>query len=419
MINNFEQLLQKYADVIVKIGLNIQKGQNLIIAGPYTRGVSLEAAPLVRLISASAYQAGARFVDVIWGDPLLHLQRYQMAPRDSFSDFPDWRVNARVDYLKKADAILTLTADDPDLLKGQDPALIGEELHAIAKHNVPVREYITRNAVNWCVVAGSVPSWAARVFPGRDPDEQVELLWKSIFMICRIDQPDPVAAWETHVKDLTRRSAYLNAKSYDALHYTGPETDLTLGLPSGAGWSAAGERSESGIDFIANLPTEEVFTLPHRQRIDGTIRASRPLSHGGSLIEDFRLTFENGKVVKAVAAKGEDVLKEVLATDEGAASLGEIALVPYSSPISLTQTLFYNTLIDENAASHLAFGNAYRFCLKGGVGMTDEQFQAAGGNQSTVHVDFMVGSQTLDIDGITRDGNAEPLMRQGEWAFKV
>ncbi|MGB8252076.1 MAG: aminopeptidase [Anaerolineaceae bacterium] len=418
MSQDFEQMLQKYADVVVRIGLNLQPGQRLIIGGPNSRGVSLEIAPLVRRVATSAYKAGARFVDVVWGDPELHLLRYQLAPRDSFNEFADWLVSARVKYLEHADALLTITANDPDLLKGQDTNLIGEEMHTIALKYKPVSEYISRNAVNWCVVAGSVPGWAARVFPGQAPDQQVASLWDSIFKICRIDQPDPMAAWEAHVKDLAIRTDYLNKKAYAAFHYTGPETDLTVGMPEGASWKSARFKSESGIDYIGNLPTEEIFSLPHRERIDGTIRASRPLTYGSNLIDEFVLTFEKGKVVKATAKQGEEILKQLLATDENSTSLGEISFVPYSSPISLSKVLFYNTLVDENAASHLAFGRAYRFSLQGGESMTDDQFMAAGGNQSGVHVDFMVGSKELDIDGITRDGNAEPIMRKGEWAFK-
>jgi aminopeptidase len=419
MIKDFIEKLQKYADVVVKIGLNIQPGQRLIIGGPNTRGVSLDVAPLVRMIAASAYKAGARFVDVVWGDPELHLLRYQLAPRDSFSEYADWLISARLKYVENADSLLTITANDPDLLKGQDSKLIGQEMHTIAMKFKPLSGYISRNAINWCVVAGSVPGWAARVFPDQAPEQQVDSLWESIFKICRIDQPDPVAAWEAHARALAVRTAYLNQKAYTAFHYTGPETDLKVGMPDGAIWKSARFKSESGIDYIGNLPTEEIFSLPHRQRIDGTIRSSRPLTYGSSLIDDFTLTFEKGKVVKASAKKGEEILKQLLAVDENAASLGEISFVPYSSPISLSRTLFFNTLIDENAASHLALGHAYRFSLPGGEGMTEEQFLAAGGNESAIHVDFMVGSKELDIDGITRDGSAEPIMRQGEWAFKA
>jgi aminopeptidase len=419
MLEYFDQKLQKYADVIVKVGLNIQPGQDLMITGAFTPGVNIEIAPIVRSVAASAYRAGARYVDVLWHDPFLRLQRYQMAPRDSFEYYPEWGVEGYIYHLKKGDAHLRFCADDPDLLKGQDSDLIGQEMHILAKIGKPIGEYISRNAVNWCVVAGVIPGWAACVFPGQSSDQQMDNLWEAIFKICRIDQADPIAAWEKHVKELAVRTDYLNAKAYDALHYTGPDTDLTLGIPTGAIWKSARFMSESGIDFIANLPTEEIFTLPHRQRIDGTIHSTRPFSYGNTLIDDFTLTFEKGKVVKAVAKRGEDLLTQLLATDENATSLGEVSLVADSSPISQTHTLFYNALIDENAASHLALGDAYRFSLRGGEGMTDEQFLAAGGNQSGVHVDFMVGSNKLDIDGLTKDRQAEPIMRQGEWAFIV
>jgi aminopeptidase len=419
MMENFDLLLKKYAEVTLRTGLNLRTGQDLVIGGPYTRGVAIEAAPLVREIAAGAYHAGARYVDVIWEDPGLRLMRFQMAPRDSFDYLPAWRVDARLDHLKQADAFLTISADDPELLNGQDGALIGQELHAVAKVNKQVRDYISRNAVNRCVVAAAVPGWAARVFPKKTASGQVEELWKTIFMICRIDRPDPLAAWKAHDLELTARAEYLTAKAYDAFHYMAPGTDLTIGMPAGAFWKGGGAKSESDIYFIANLPTEEVFSLPHRERVDGTIRSSRPLSHGSTLIDDFSLTFEQGRVVRAEAKKGEEILRKLLATDENAGRLGEISFVPHSSPISQTGILFYNTLIDENAASHLAFGNAYRFSLQGGQGMDEAAFMAAGGNLSGVHVDFMVGSAELDVDGITREGAVEPVMRQGEWAYEA
>lgn len=419
MTQDFEKMLEKYAEVVVRIGLNIQPGQRLVIGGASTRGVPLESAPLVRSIAASAYKAGARFVDVLWGDPELRLIRYRMAPRDSFTEYSDWLVTARQKYLEKADALLTISADDPDLLKGQDAGLISEEMRTTAQKNSPVREHITRNAVNWCVVAGSVSGWAARVFPDQSPAQQVKSLWDSIFKICRIDQPDPVVAWETHVKNLAARTAYLNQHAYKALKYTGPGTDLTIGLPERHIWGSARFKSQSGIDFIGNIPTEEIFTIPHCRQIDGTIHSTRPLTYGGSLIEDFSLTYEKGRAIKVAARIGENVLKDLIATDEGSASLGEVSLVPESSPISQSKILFYNTLFDENAACHLAIGDSFRFALPGGPAMTAEQFQEAGGNHSNVHVDIMVGSKELDIDGITQSSAAEPLMRKGEWAFKV
>ena len=419
MIQDFEQKLQKYADVIVRIGLNIQKGQRLVIGGPAARGVCLEEAPLVRCIVESAYRAGARYVEVLWGDPQLLLTRYQLAPRDSFDQISEWMINARLGFVEKGDSLLTVRGYDPDLLKEQDPKLVGQEMHAILTHYKPVSEYISRNAVNWCVVTGATAPWAARVFPDLPVEQAVDRLWEMIFKICRVDQADPVAAWEKHVGELAVRTDYLNAKGYAALHYTGPDTDLRVGLPEGAIWKSARFASASGIDYIGNLPTEEIFSLPHREHIDGTIRAALPLSYGGTLIEDFHLTFEKGKVVHFSARRGEEILKQLLDTDEGARSLGEVSFVPYSSPISQSKVLFYDTLIDENAASHLAFGHAYRFSLPGGETMTAEAFMAAGGNESATHVDFMVGSDQLDIDGITRAGAAEPVMRKGDWAFKV
>jgi len=376
MIQNFEQMLQKYADVTVRIGLNIQSGQRLVIGGPASRGVCLEEAPLVRRIVASAYQAGARFVDVLWGDPDLLLMRHKLAPRDSFSEVSEWLINARLNFVEKGDALLTVRGYDPDLLKEQDPKLVGQEMQSILLKYKPVSEYISRNAVNWCVVCGSTAGWSARVFPDLPQEQAIDRLWEMIFKICRVDQPDPVAAWEKHVHELAVRTEYMNARGYAGLHYTGPDTDLKIGLPEGAIWKSARFASESGIDYIGNLPTEEIFSLPHRERIDGTIRASRPLSYGGSLIEDFALTFEKGRVVKFAARRGEEILKQLLDTDEGARSLGEVSFVPHSSPISQSGILFYDALIDENAASHLAFGHAYRFSLPGGEKMTAGEFMA-------------------------------------------
>ncbi len=418
-MKDFDRLLKQYAEVIVKVGLNLKQGQNLIIGGAYTRGVTPEVAPLVREIAACAYQNGARYVDVIWEDPALRLLRYRLAPRDSFDYLPEWRTNARMDYLRQADAFLTISADDPDLLAGQDVDLVGREMHAVARLNKPVRDLVQRNALNRCAVDAAIPGWAARIYPEKAPAEQVEALWDAIFRMCRIYQPDPLAAWKEHDRRLTARAAILTEKAYDAFHYTGPGTDLMVGMPAGAFWKGGGAESESGIYFIANLPTEEVFSMPHRERVDGVIHSSRPLSQGGTLIDDFSLTFERGRLMRITAKRGEPVLKQLLETDENAGRLGEISFVPHSSPISSLGTLFCNTLIDENAASHLAFGSAYRFSLQKGQMMNDVDFLAAGGNLSSVHVDFMVGSGQLDVDGITRDGTTEPVMRQGEWAFDI
>jgi aminopeptidase len=415
--SDFEKQLAQYAEVALKVGLNLQPGQRLLITNVSSGGVTLEAAPLVRQLAAAAYRAGARFVDVLWADEPLRLMRFERAPRDSFEEYPEWQVAATLEYIERGDAVLSVKADDPDLLRGQDPALVGLARKATWQHLAPVMEHIERNSTNWLVIAGATRAWAARVFPDVQPDQQVDRLWESIFAMCRLDAADPVAAWRAHEANLAARRDYLNGKGYSALHYTAPGTDLTVGLPKGHAWESAGMPSRQGIDFIANLPTEEVFTLGDRWRAEGTVRASLPLSYGGTLIEDFAVTFAQGRVVSATAARGEAVLLSLLDTDDGARRLGEVALVPHSSPIAKTGRLYLNTLIDENAASHLALGSAYRFSLKGVEVLSDDAFAAAGGNISLVHVDFMIGSGEMDVDGITQSGAVEPVMRCGEWAF--
>jgi aminopeptidase len=282
----------------------------------------------------------------------------------------------------------------------------------------------TRNAVNWCVVASAAPAWAKKIFPELPEDDAMQKLWQEIFEITRADQPDPIAAWKEHIKKLRKRADYLQAKKYSGLHYraaspgdNSPNTDFTLGLPPGHKWISAQSLAENGVIFTANMPTEEVFTLPDRHRADGTVSSTFPLSYGGALIEDFSVTFENGRIVKVSAKKNESILQKLVNMDEGSARLGEVALVPASSPIARRGHLFYNTLYDENASCHIAIGRAYRFTLTGGEELTDGEFAAMGGNTSINHVDFMIGSPRMDIDGIKEDGTSEAVMRQGEWAF--
>ncbi len=294
--------------------------------------------------------------------------------------------------------------------------LVAKVQQATARGARPFREHISRNLTNWVVVAAAAPAWAARVFPGLPPAEQMSRLWGAIARFCRLDREDPIVAWESHLADLAARTEALNRKAYRRLRYTGPGTDLTIGLPAGHIWVGGRSASAAGITFSPNLPTEEVFTMPHKDRVDGVVRSSKPLSYGGTLIEDFSVRFAAGSVVEVKARQGEQVLQTLIGTDPGAARLGEIALVPHSSPIAQSGLLFYNTLFDENAASHVALGAAYKFTMRSGEGMSDEAFEAAGGNRSAAHVDFMIGSPELDVDGVFSDGSAEPLMRKGEWA---
>lgn len=411
MALTFEQKLQNYADLAVKIGVGLQPGQRLLVRAP------VESAPLVRLIAASAYKAGARLVDVMWSDDAVTLARFEHAPRDSFEEFPAWRTKTMAETAANGHALLSIHATDPSLLKDQDADLVALAQRVTDKHMLPVREYLMKDASNWSIISLPIAGWAARVFPDDSPEAQVSKLWEAIFKVCRLDRPDPLAAWDRHIKQLAAGRDYLNAKQYTALKLTAPGTDLTLGLPQHHRWHGGQSKTQSGIPFIPNVPTEEVFTLPHKDKTGGVVSSSKPLSYAGTLIEDFSLTFEQGRVVNVTAKKGEAILKNLIDTDEGAGRLGEIALVPHSSPISQTGLLFYNTLFDENAASHVALGRAYRFCMEGGPAMTDENFAAAGGNISLTHVDFMMGSGHMDIDGVTPSGDTEPVMRAGEWAF--
>lgn len=419
MIPEFDTLLQKYADLIVHIGLNLQKGQKLVISGKNLfRGAPLDSAPLVRKIAATAYQAGARLVDIMWDDAESQLIRFQHAPRDSFGEYPTWRTRALLEYASQGDAIVSIYGDDPDLLSGQDPKLVAQAQRTMEMNMQEQMNLLMKNAYNWLLVSVPSTNWAAKIFPNLPPDQQMESLWQQIFTLCRLDQPDPVAAWKKHIDQLKAVSKYLNDKRYHALHYTGPGTDLTAGLPAGHLWNSAQSDTLGGITFTPNLPTEEVFTLGDKNRAEGTLKATMPLSYGGRLVDEFSFTFKDGRVVSAKASKGEDVIKDILANDDGAGRVGEIALVPHSSPIAQSGLLFYNTLYDENAACHFALGRAYRFTLKDGENMNSEEFAAAGGNDSLVHVDFMVGSNQLDIDGLGQDGTTEPLMSKGEWAFQ-
>jgi aminopeptidase len=414
-----EELLQKYAEAIVRVGLNLRAGQRLIITNATARGVPPAGRPLVHAVTKAAYAAGARYVDVIWGDEEMLRLRLQNAPADSFNEYPKWHIKGIMDIVKNGDALLSIYANDPDAYSGLDAERVGAMQKAHLENWQDISISVSRNAINWCIAAASAPAWAAKIFPDLKPKEAEEKLWQAIFETTRAVAPDPVAAWGEHVKNLRKRADYLQAKKYSALHYRDASigTDFTLGLARGHKWISAQSLAENGIVFTANMPTEEIFTLPDRHRADGTVHATFPLSYGGSLIEDFNVTFENGQIIKVNAKKNEAILQKLVETDEGAKRLGEVALVPASSPIANRGHLFYNTLFDENASCHIAIGRGYRFTLTGGEELNDEEFNTAGGNTSLTHIDFMIGSAQMDIDGIKEDGTREPVMRAGEWAF--
>ncbi len=407
----FEQMLAKYAEVVVKVGLNLRKDQRLSI-----RGI-IEDAPFIRKVTESAYKAGAKYVDVLWTDERSARIRFEHADPESIGEIPDWMLTRYEEYYARGDAELAILSSDPDLLEGIDSDLIAKNRKARMEKFEPLRKY--ENVSNWCVAATATPAWARKVFPDLSTEEAQAKLWSAIFNACRIDVSDPIQAWKDHTDHLIKYKNYLTAKRYSSLHYKAPGTDLTIGLAEDHVWMGAQESFKNGITCTVNLPTEEVFTTPHKDKTQGVVSSSRPLNLMGALIEDFTVTFENGRAVKVTAKKGENDLRSLIETDENACRLGEAALVPNSSPISQRGHLFFNTLFDENAASHLAFGNAFRDTIKGGPDMTDEEFQSHGANKSLVHTDFMIGSAEMDIDGIRDDGTREPLMRKGEWAFDV
>lgn len=411
---SFEQQLEKYAEVAIKIGINLQEGQTLLI------GADLEHAEFARALTRQAYRAGAKNVEILWSDPISAKIRLEEAPEDSLEIVPQYLIDYRIAEAETGSAFIRIAGDDPNLMADIDPARMKKRQMAARKASVRISELGGRNAYNWLVVQAAHPVQAAKMFPDMPLDEAMDKLWKTIFTMCRADVDDPVAAWDAHAKNLRARKNYLNEKQYTSLHYRAEGTDLRIGLPKGHYWEGAGSYTENGeIFFIPNIPTEEVFTLAHRDQIDGIVTSTKPLVYNGTLIEQFKLQFSEGSVVHAEATTGQHALDNLLSTDEGARSLGEIALVPHSSPISQSGLIFYSTLYDENASSHLALGRAYRFSLNGGTEMDDEEFAEKGGNLSLTHVDFMIGSGGLDIDGINADGGTEPVMRAGEWAFDV
>ena len=421
MSSDFEKNLDKYAKVIVKVGLNIQPGQRLLIGMPFyfILGTPIELAPLVRLIVTHAYKAGARLVEVMWNDEQMELTRYQHAPRDSFEEFPTWRTDAALEVAKSGDAILIFASGTPELLSEQDSELIETFILTSMKHMKPTIDLSVKNAMNFVIVAAPVDGWSEKVFPDIPAESRKAMSWETIFDICRVKESDPISSWNDHLTELAARSDYLNKKQFTALNLVAPGTELIIGLPKGHIWESARMTSQGGIDFTGNIPTEEIFTMPHKDKTEGFVSTTKPLSMGGGLIENIVFTFSEGKVVKSTAKKGEKRLQKLLETDEGILRLGEIALVPHSSPISQTGLLFYSILIDENASNHIALGRAYRFSVESGVSMSDTEFATVGGNSSLGHIDFMIGSGSMDVDGLMGDGTAEPIMRDGEWAYEV
>lgn len=407
----FQENLEKYAELAVKVGVNVQLNQTLVI------NTSIDQAEFIRLVVKNAYQAGAKNVVVNWNDDAVTRLKYDLAPDESFLEYPTFRAQEQIALAKEGAAFMSVISSSPDLLSGVDPKRIANFQKVSGEALEEFRQYIQSDKVSWTVIAAPSQAWAEKVFPDVDPSEQVDALWNAIFKAVRVDQEDPVAAWKTHDETLHEKADYLNDKNYTSLHYTAPGTDLTVDLPKGHIWCGAGSVSEDHVHFMANMPTEEVFTVPHKYGVNGYVSSTKPLSYAGNIIDQFTITFKDGKIIKVEAKTGEDILKQLVETDEGSHYLGEVALVPHQSPISQSNILFYNTLFDENASNHFAIGSAYSFCLEGGKKMSKEELEKHGLNSSITHVDFMVGSADMNIDGITEDGKIEAIFRNGNWAF--
>ncbi|MFX3636119.1 MAG: aminopeptidase [Candidatus Pristimantibacillus sp.] len=408
---NFEQKLSNYADLIVQIGANVQNGQSVIV------NATVDAIHLVRLVVKKAYEAGAYQVKVVWHDDAVTRIKYDLAPEQSLLEEPKWSAGEKLEMAEQGAASITISSADPDLLKGVPLDRVNNADKTLRKANEQYRKYAQAFKFSWSLATVPSAAWAAKVFPDLPEEEQISRLWDAIFTMVRADLPDPIASWEAHIQELHRRAKYLNDKSYKLLHYTAPGTDLSIELPEEQVWFGGSKSNEHGVMFVPNLPTEEVYTAPFRTGVNGTVTSTKPLSYNGNIIEQFSLSFENGRVVDVTAEQGVDVLKGLIETDEGSHYLGEVALVPHQSPISASNLLFYKTLFDENASCHLAVGSAYTSCIKGGTKLTQKELLAKGINTSMAHTDFMVGSGQLDIYGITKDGVKEAVLLQGNWAF--
>jgi aminopeptidase len=401
--------LDRLAEVGIRVGLGLKRGQELLMTA------TLDALPLVRRLTEQAYRAGASLVTTLFTDEEATLMRFQYAPDESFDRAPQWLYEGIAAAFRDGAARLAVAGADPSLLASQDPDKVSRVNLALSKAYRPALDLITRHEINWTIVPCATAAWARKVFPEETQQTAMSRLWQAIFSSTRVDSADPVSAWREHDRLLRERAALLNQKRFYALYFKGPGTDLRVGLADDHLWMGGGTTARNGILCIPNMPTEEVFTTPHKDRVEGVVAATKPLSYQGMLIENIAVRFKDGRVVEATATKGAEILTSMLDTDQGARRLGEVALVPQSSPIAQSGLLFWNTLFDENAASHIALGQAYSTCIRAADNLTTSQLGEKGANDSLIHVDWMIGSAEIDVDGIAANGNPEPLMRSGEW----
>lgn len=407
-----KSFLIKYASLAVNIGVNIQKDNILVISSP------IETAEFARLITEEAYKSGAKDVIVHYGDPKLTKIKLENSSLETISNIPEWQAESYNYYARQEACFISISASDPDGLKGVPVEKIGASQKA---RTSALKEYFDNSMSNkcrWCVLSVPTLSWAKKVFPKVSDDEAMESLWDVIFKTVRVDTENPVNAWKKHNAYLEEKIKFMNNNNFKSVHLKSANgTDLNIELPEGHIWAGGSEGDVNGIPFNANIPTEEVFTLPKKTGVNGIVYSSKPLSYGGNLIDNFSITFKDGKAIDFTAETGYDVLKQMLESDEGAKYLGEVAFVPYNSPISNSKLIFFNTLFDENAACHLAFGRAYESCVKDADKYSEEELEKIGVNNSVIHVDFMIGTSDLEITGINKNGEAIQIFSNGNWAF--
>ncbi|WP_312573661.1 aminopeptidase [Staphylococcus saprophyticus] len=411
-MTELQDKLQQYAELLVGVGMNVQKDQPVFIRS------SVNALELTHYIVEAAYKRGASDVKVEYSDDKLSRLKFEYESVEFFEKdaVKSYEVEKRMDYVKRGAANLALITQDPDLLNGIDSEKLSTYQRQYSTAYKGYMEASQKNQFPWCVAAFPSKAWAQRVYPDLTETEAYSKFIDEVLDIVRVDGNDPVENWKNHVENLSIHARKLQDKNYKALHYISEGTDLVIGLPEGHIWEDATSYTSEGQAFVANIPTEEVFTAPHRLNVNGHVTNKLPLSHNGNIIDGFTLTFKDGEVVDFKADQGEDVLRDLLNTDEGARRLGEVALVPDDSPISNRNTIFYNTLFDENASCHIALGSAYGFNVEGGTEMTTEEKLAHGLNDSLIHVDFMIGSPDLTIYGITQDDEKELVFENGNWS---
>lgn len=407
----FEEKLDRLAEVAVKVGVNLQKGQSLFLMSP------IDGAPLTRKIVEQAYRAGAEQVEVEYNDDQIGRRRMLMAGEESLNFFPPWRTHGAEQMVERGYAFINVYAPNPKIMEGVDPKRMGLAMRAAQNAMQNVAKAQTNFDVPWTILSAATQPWADEVFADLPAGERVNALWDTIFKMTRVDgEISPIDQWKAHTQSLMAVSTFMNDRRFRRLHYKSPVTELTIELPEGHIWLSGEGKTTGGVPMVPNLPTEEVFTLPHRTGVNGTVRSTLPLNYQGILIEGISLTFKDGEIVAFSADKGEEALRTIIETDDGARRLGEVAIVPQDSPIARSGRLYYNTLFDENASCHLAIGRAYGFTLEGGRDMSEDELVESGANRSLTHVDFMIGSDAMDISGETADGKLEPLLKGGRWA---